>query len=340
MSVSLDLVLYAAVVATLVAAVLRRSRWVRRSPRLGIAAWMALMASTLLSLVAAGIAPLVPNLPAGGALADLLNACMLTLRSRYAAPGDALAHVAAGAAGLTVLAVCTVVVGRELARTRRWQAGHRAAVDLAGRRDERLEVHVVDHAVAVAYCLPGRNGRVVVSTAAVRALNEEQLAALLAHERAHLSGRHHLVSAATASLARTFGWIPSLRWARVEVARLLEMLADDRAATVLSPQAVASALASLADMPGTNKTEAPRGGRSDIAERVARLRHGRVPVGPLARAGVAIVVGLLTVLPVLVLTAPAALSLNADRCPTDVDAVSQPASAPSSGLASAGHMPE
>ncbi len=336
MSVSLDLVLYAGGVATLLAAVLRGSRWVRRSPRLGIAAWMALLVSTLLSLVAAGIAPLVPDLPAGWGVADLLDACMLTLRSRYAAPGDALAHVAVGSAGLTILVVSTAVVCHELARSARWQAAHRAAVDLAGRRDERLEVHVVDHAVAVAYCLPGRNGRVVVSTAVVRALNEEQLAALLAHERAHLSGRHYLVSAATAALARTFGWIPTLRWARVEVAGLLEMLADDRAAAMLSPQAVASALASLANMPGTNETEAPRGGRGNITERVARLRDGSVPVGPLARAGVAIGVGLLTVLPVLVLTAPAALSLNADRCPTDIDA----ASGPSSGLSSAGHMPE
>jgi Zn-dependent protease with chaperone function len=57
------------------------------------------------------------------------------------------------------------------------------------------------YAVAVAwillYCVPGRLPTIVVTTGALAVLEPEQLAAVLAHERAHLAGRHHLLLAVT-----------------------------------------------------------------------------------------------------------------------------------------------
>jgi beta-lactamase regulating signal transducer with metallopeptidase domain len=53
---------------------------------------------------------------------------------------------------------------------------------------------------------------------------------VLAHERAHLAGRHHLLIALTRGLAATFPGVPLFTRGPAEVARLAEMCADDAAA--------------------------------------------------------------------------------------------------------------
>jgi len=79
--------------------------------------------------------------------------------------------------------------------------------------------------------LPARSARTVVLTsAAVAALSDDELGAVLDHERAHLRGRHHLAVAAAAALVATMPILPLFRWARTELACLLEMIADDDAA--------------------------------------------------------------------------------------------------------------
>jgi Zn-dependent protease with chaperone function len=61
-------------------------------------------------------------------------------------------------------------------------------------------------------------------------LDPEQLTAVLAHERAHLAGRHHLLLAITRSLAAVAPFVPIFARGTGEVARLAEMRADDAAA--------------------------------------------------------------------------------------------------------------
>ena len=62
--------------------------------------------------------------------------------------------------------------------------------------------------------------------------------AVLAHEQAHLRGRHHLVLAAGRILRRAFPWVPAFRWAYEEVTRLVaaELLHRARSMTT-SPRA-------------------------------------------------------------------------------------------------------
>src|SRR5699024_1122729 len=69
---------------------------------------------------------------------------------------------------------------------------------LHGGTRQRLHGHEVsvvgaDHPFALAF--PVRHGGIAVSSAAIAALDAEELAAVLAHEQAHLRERHHLVSA-------------------------------------------------------------------------------------------------------------------------------------------------
>ena len=93
---------------------------------------------------------------------------------------------AAAAVLLTGAALAVAVMSRRRAR----------ALAESYRRATRLgtdaTVVVVPGAAIEAYALPGWPGRIVVSGRLLSALDEPGRAALLAHERAHLSGRHHL----------------------------------------------------------------------------------------------------------------------------------------------------
>ena len=60
-----------------------------------------------------------------------------------------------------------------------------------GRLPGDLELAVLDDEVARAFALPGAPGRIVVSKGMLRCLGHAEREALLAHERAHLRGRHH-----------------------------------------------------------------------------------------------------------------------------------------------------
>ncbi|WP_163553818.1 M48 family metalloprotease, partial [Candidatus Frankia alpina] len=78
----------------------------------------------------------------------------------------------------------TIAVGRDL-----------AAAELTCRRLGPAPtglVVVVDDDRADAYTLPGLTGRIVVSTAMLRALPPDERRVLLAHEHSHLHHRHHV----------------------------------------------------------------------------------------------------------------------------------------------------
>jgi Zn-dependent protease with chaperone function len=70
----------------------------------------------------------------------------------------------------------------------------------------------------------------VVSVGTLELLGRGELAAVLAHERAHLAGRHHLLIALSRGLAAGFPAVPLFTQGQQEVARLAEMCADDAAA--------------------------------------------------------------------------------------------------------------
>jgi Zn-dependent protease with chaperone function len=55
-------------------------------------------------------------------------------------------------------------------------------------------------------------------------LGAGQLAAVLAHERAHQRGRHHLLVSLAGSLAASFPRVPAFRHGHEQVARLVELI--------------------------------------------------------------------------------------------------------------------
>ena len=78
---------------------------------------------------------------------------------------------------------------------------------------------------------------------AIAALPPDELAALLAHERAHAQGRHELVIQPFVAWQTALPFLAPARRATAAVADLVELLADDAAAEATSRMAVARALA-------------------------------------------------------------------------------------------------
>src|SRR5690606_2640155 len=98
-----------------------------------------------------------------------------------------------GAVGLTcILLVMLVYALVQVVRARR---RHRAVLALVSRKDSAVPgTLVLDHPGAAAYCVPGvRSSKVVVSAGTLELLDRDELAAVVAHERAHARERHDLV---------------------------------------------------------------------------------------------------------------------------------------------------
>jgi Zn-dependent protease with chaperone function len=265
MGTALILVLYAAAVAWCLPALLARLTARGASPRLGLAAWLAAVVSVLASL--------------GAALFFLIR----TVAADWPQLSQAVCHEVAGTActpviyrsalyeaGLAgLLAVASLAAlagawryGRRVRRARRQTARHATAVRIVGRalagagmpggdsaaghgRGEAGTM-VLDDPRPAAYCVAGRPPVIVVTRGTLDVLDHAQLGAVLAHERAHLSGRHHSLILAARALAAAFPGVPLFDAGASAVSLLTEMRADDAAARRAGRPALITALIAIA----------------------------------------------------------------------------------------------
>lgn len=315
MTVALALLGYALLLSTVGANALNRANWVDRAPRLGIAAWQALSASVILAIVLGGTALMIPTGSLGQSLAELLEACGAAIRAQYDNPGGNVVGAIGGLLALGIVGRATYCLAREVwvaARHRRRQLDTLA---LIGRQAPDLDALIVDHDSAAAYCLPGRGRQIVLTSAALAALDPDQLQAVLAHERAHLRGRHHLVLAGAQGMQRAFPTVACFRHAQRNVVRLVEMLADDQAGRRCARLTIAAALVALAAS-SVPSAALSAGGPTALA-RVQRLAAPARPLG-LVRTTIG---GLLVIaafaIPVTVSVAPALAAASANYCPVE-----------------------
>jgi Zn-dependent protease with chaperone function len=260
---------YALAVAWLTPALLTRLTARGASPRLGLAAWLTAMASA----VAAAIAALW--FLAGAAVSGwpgLAQAVCRSVTGHVCAPTmyrGALFELALAA--VTTLALAAAVgaawrYGRGVQRAQSRARAHGQAARIAGRpmapasqpapqhatRQHPTRQHpapqhavVLDAPQPAAYCVPGRPATIVLTTAALAILDADQLTAVLAHERAHLAGRHHLLTSLTRGLAAVFPAVPLFTRGPLEVARLAELRADDAAARRSGRRTLVAALLAM-----------------------------------------------------------------------------------------------
>ena len=230
-----------------VPALLARASWPMRAPRAAVVLWQSIAVAAVLSAFSAGLALaarlFVPG-PDGRPTADVAM--------EIAALGWPL-----WACSVLVFAV-TLIIGFRLIKavaevaisTRRRRARHRTIVDLLGEHRRELgEVRVLDVAAPLAYCLPGMRSRVVLSRGTLSALDSDELAAILQHERAHLRARHDLVLEAFTAVHTAFPRFVRSGSALTAVRLLVELLADDAAVRTAGPRPLARALVTCACSP-------------------------------------------------------------------------------------------
>ncbi|WP_248966249.1 M56 family metallopeptidase [Sphaerisporangium perillae] len=140
------------------------------------------------------------------------------------------------------------------------------------------ELVVTDDPAAEAFAVPGRPGRIVVSTGMLHALDHAERDILLAHERAHLAGRHYLFTAATQLAAAAN---PLLRPLATAVAYTVERWADEHAAAACGDRrrvARTVGKAALAASRTGGRTRFPAAALGILGRRPASLRAaGPVP---------------------------------------------------------------
>jgi Zn-dependent protease with chaperone function len=212
--------LYLPLVIPALAGAAARPLAARLEPRL--ATW--LLTSATVALAACSTAALAllagfaaARAPALAALGGYSLAVMQRL-DPIPVPAGALAALALAGAAVGV-AVIFRNRARGLAESYRRSAGlpaHESVVVLPGPAIE-------------AYALPGRPGRIVVSGRLLDRLDNGRRAALIAHEQAHLAGRHHLF-ASVARLAAAAN--PMLLPVARTVEYTVERWADEHAAAV------------------------------------------------------------------------------------------------------------
>lgn len=267
-----------AVACYLTAAVMRRSTWTWRSPRVAIVCWQAIGLALGLCAIALpmsiGLAPYREGL--GRSLAQL----GVDLARGTLPPELGVTRLALVGVGFGVAAALLGSTVRGLLSAVRVQARHRELLTLVGRDDPAAPgALVLDHPSAAAYCLPGMRPYVVVSAGTLSLLDRTELAAVLSHERAHADERHDLVLLPFAALCRALPWVGWLRAASETVALLVEMRADDKARRLHADAPLAAALLRFATA-GSRVTPAGALGVADghLDVRVQRLLvAGRPP---------------------------------------------------------------
>ena len=225
---------------------LSRARWPARSPFTAMVLWQAIALAGGLSMIGAmlvyGLEPIGDNLIAGlRALAGMVL---------FDAPTTALGfwHLFALSAAFLLTAHLVFTLLLTYYKIERQRRRHRELLALlASPSTQGARTVVISHDSPVAYCLPGGARSVtVLSDGLMEALEPAELRAVLIHENAHLSQRHHLLLWAFAAWRQALPWLPTTRLAQESVNSLIEMLADDVALKTESKATLIKAIAIVA----------------------------------------------------------------------------------------------
>jgi Zn-dependent protease with chaperone function len=338
MTVAIALLAYASCVGTLGSRLLAQARWTQRAPRLAIVTYLAAAWSVVAAAGLAGLTLAVHATALGGGLSQLIGACVIRLRDAYATPGGALVAFLGLALAAAVAARTAAAAATHLHAVRRHARQHAQAVRLVGRPEPGLGAMLVEHPQPAAYCVAGPDPAVIVTTAALQVLDRDQLAAVLAHERAHLAWHHHRLVALARIARQLLPFLPLMREAAAQVARLVEMHADDTATAAHDSRTLATALVVLAEKgglapgpavtglgapglaaPGLGATGLAATGLTaagaDAMQRIQRMLRPAEPLGRLRRQLLRAGAAGLALTPLLLALTPAVVALALGRVP-------------------------
>ncbi|MFG3288540.1 M56 family metallopeptidase [Streptomyces sp. NPDC048179] len=175
--------------------------------------------------------------------------------------------------GVAACLTLAVVVWRVQRAVRAERRTRRALRRLCAGHPRDTELVVAASETPQAFAIPGRPGRILVTSSMLSALAPAERRVLLAHERAHLTHRHgRLVTAAALAAAAN----PLLGPVRSAVSFLVERWADEQAATAVGDRvttARALARAALSARPGCALNFTDRA----VTRRIAALQTAPPP---------------------------------------------------------------
>jgi hypothetical protein len=288
--------------------VLVRASWPRRSPAAAIFLWQAIGLAGGIAAVGTMLVLAVPvdHTSVAGAFWRLPALAAAGRHGPAFLIAGRILCLTAGLALFTVLCWVLIAATAAVLSARRRQ---RVLLALLAHGDPKVPgALVVDHPAAAAYCLPGLRSKIVVSAGALKLLGPAELAAVLAHERAHLRERHDLVLLPFTALRRAFPRSGRCADAYNSVALLVEMLADDRARRCGPARELVSALvrvgtAGQGQVPAgaLAAVSATDGAEGEVAARVTRLMRPVHPLPVPAAAAICCGAALLAAAPVVLL---------------------------------------
>ncbi|HEV7566524.1 MAG TPA: M56 family metallopeptidase [Microbacteriaceae bacterium] len=293
---------------------LARAAWPARAPGIALVVWQAIALTGGLSMIGAllsyGLEPFGTN------LVDGLRSFSTSLLAGSLPRGSGFSQMFALSGAILLGIHLLLNLATTFVRAERSRRRHRQLVALlSSPMPEHPGTRLLDHEAPVAYCLPGTTRSVTVLSAGLIAiLSGEQLRAVIAHERAHASQRHHLVLLAFRAWRGSLPWFPIATRADEAVAILVEMLADDQARRVVSDDTLARSIAIVAsESPDAAGAAAltPDGWSTLAADsasasrRIARLVNEVKPIGFPARVFAVAAAVALVLLPTALLLSPA-----------------------------------
>jgi Zn-dependent protease with chaperone function len=253
MTVALALLTGTLAVGWFVPGLFRRADLRRRDPVPLIVAWLLSIAGVVLAVAAFVTMLLLPDHGPAARMFTAVHESWVVLE--HGAPPDVEALT--GLLGVAVLVALAVRIAIVATRGSRQRACRRranlAVLQLAGRHRDAAGVLWLAHDRPLAFSMAGRPAVVVATEGLTRHLCADSVAAVLAHERAHLTGRHHLLVAVAQALRATLPFVPLFRRAPSAVRDLVELAADVAAVRACGPAAVRNALLTVTrhGAPGT-----------------------------------------------------------------------------------------
>ncbi|MFX0577734.1 M56 family metallopeptidase [Nocardia nepalensis] len=271
---ALLLLVSAIVVAISGPRVLGRIDVARRDPSLLLVAWLAAILGVIATTVCSTVVLFLPE--HGLTLASKI----IFSHRTWKALGHGASHgveCLVGGSMAILLASGAAWIGFRILRAtnRRVRAAdkHADLLRVVARTESAMpDVLRLDHEQPVAFSLSGRR-EFIVATEGVFRLGDAAAAAVIAHERAHLRGRHHALLTWVQTLGAALPFVPLFRGAPAAIAELVELSADSVAARACGPEAVRSALLHMA-------MRCPPTGALAMADQAIEHRLARLAANP------------------------------------------------------------
>jgi Zn-dependent protease with chaperone function len=295
---------FAVALAWPVPIILARAHWPAAAPGVALLLWQAIALAGGLSMIGALLT--YGLISFGDHLVAALVSFVSFVGTRALPPGTNFFEMFALSGAILLGGHLVLNLALTFVRAGRQRSRHRQLVGLlSSPMPEAPGMRILDHAAPVAYCMPGAPRSItVLSAGLIELLDDEQLRAVIAHERAHLTQRHHVVLLGFRAWRSALPWFPIASRAQDAVGVLVEMLADDTARHEVPDHVLAQAVALVAsaddasadDSPLRVREGIPAASEASVRRRVSRLVDGtgqlalpsRIAVGALAVALVAV----------------------------------------------------